>query len=275
MLRSLRVSPRRRIRPQIPRRPSLSVVFPAYNEEDYVAGAVRLALRDIAPLVSDLEVLVVDDASRDRTRAIAESIAREDPRVRVLSHETNRTLGGTIRTGFANARHEFVLYSDIDLPFDLAEVARALRAVEYAGADAVFAYRHDRTSEGLRRSVYSFAWNWLVRILFGVRLRDVNFSFKLLRRSLLDRFPLKSEGSFIDAELVIRCQRHGASIAQIGVDYFPRTRGVSKLSSFRTIRRMVGEMLRIAPELRRAGKARPDGATVPEGASAHGAGPRA
>src|SRR5262245_15182 len=123
----------RRNPPKSLRKPSLTVVFPAYNEEEVVEGAVRLALRDLAPLASDLEVLVVDDASTDRTRAIAESLAREDPRVRVLSHEKNRTLGGTLRTGLANARHEFVLYSDVDLPFDLSEVDRAFRAMEYSG----------------------------------------------------------------------------------------------------------------------------------------------
>jgi glycosyltransferase involved in cell wall biosynthesis len=269
------MEPVRRNRPKSLRRPSLTVLFPAHNEEDYVAGAIRLALRDLAPLVSELEILVVDDASTDRTRPIAESIAREDPRVRVLAHERNRTLGATLRTGFANARQEFVLYSDIDLPFDLSEVARAFRAIEYAGADAVFGYRHDRTSEGLRRTIYSFAWNWIVRLLFGVRVRDVNFSFKLLRRSLLDRFPLRSEGSFIDAELVVRCQRHGARIAQIGIDYFPRSRGVSKLSGFRTIRRMLAEMLRIAPELRRGRAPAPSGTRLREGAPVPGVGPRA
>ena len=106
------------------------------------------------------------------------------------------------------------------------------------------------TGEGPRRAIYSFFYNGLVQLVFGTRIRDINFAFKLCRRRVLDHVTLKSEGSFIDAELVIRAQRAGFQILQIGVDYFPRTRGVSTLSSFGVIRTMVGEMVRLRSELK-------------------------
>ena len=106
----------------------------------------------------------------------------------------------------------------------------------------VSAYRLDRTGEGPRRAVYSWVYNWLIQLSFGTRLRDINFAFKLCRRRVLDPSTLSSEGSFIDAELVIRAQKAGFTIVQIGVDYFPRTRGVSTLSSLAVIRKMLGEM---------------------------------
>jgi hypothetical protein len=114
----------------------------------------------------------------------------------------------------------------------------------------VSAYRFDRTGEGLRRAVYSWTYNWLIQLVFGTRLRDVNFAFKLCRRRVLDHIGLSSEGSFIDAELVIRAQRAGYSIVQIGVDYFPRTRGVSTLSSPAVIKGMLIEMVRLRKELK-------------------------
>jgi hypothetical protein len=98
--------------------------------------------------------------------------------------------------------------------------------------------------------VYSWAYNSLIRLYFGTRLRDINFAFKLCRRTVLDRVTLSSEGSFIDAELMIRAQKAGFSIVQIGVDYFPRTRGVSTLSSPAVIRTMLGEMNRLRGELK-------------------------
>ena len=98
--------------------------------------------------------------------------------------------------------------------------------------------------------MYSWVYNWLIQLSFGTRLRDVNFAFKLCRRTVLDRVVLCSEGSFIDAELVIRTRKAGFAIAQIGVDYFPRTRGVSTLSSPAVIKKILIEMHRLRGELK-------------------------
>ena len=132
----------------------------------------------------------------------------------------------------------------------MIELVRALRVLRNYEADMVSAYRLDRTGEGLRRAVYSWVYNWLIQLSFGTRLRDINFAFKLCRRRVLQAVTLSSEGSFIDAELVIRAQNAGFTILQIGVDYFPRTRGVSTLSSPAVIRTMLGEMMRLRSELK-------------------------
>ena len=222
-----------------------------YNEEAYVLRAVeaaRAALREVGG--EGHEIILVNDASTDSTGAIADEVARNDSGVRVLHNDRNRTLGGTLRRGYAAATKELVLYSDADLPFDLQELARAVRLLEYQHADVLAAYRFDRTSEGLLRTLYTLAYSALIRSLFSLRLRDVNFSFKLFRRSLLEKIELKSEGSFIDAEFLLRARKAGAPIIQIGVDYFPRSRGVSTLASPRVILRLLGEMASLWRELR-------------------------
>jgi hypothetical protein len=114
----------------------------------------------------------------------------------------------------------------------------------------VSAYRFDRTGEGYVRVVYSTIYNTLVRILFGVRMRDINFAFKLTRRRVLERVRLASEGSFIDAELIVRAIGNGFKVVQFGVDYFPRTRGVSTLSSPSVIVKLLREMFTLRTELR-------------------------
>jgi glycosyltransferase involved in cell wall biosynthesis len=230
--------------------PSLSVVFPMYNEQDYIRRAVSAAQATLGGITQDHEIVIVDDASTDRTAAIADELAAADASIKVIHNATNRKLGGTLRAGFAAASKELVLYTDADLPFDFEELKRAVRLLEYQHADVLSAYRFDRTLEGPRRSIYTLFYTHLIRILFGLRVKDVNFSFKLFRRSLLERFPLKSEGSFIDAEFLIRAQRAGAHIVQIGVDYFPRTRGSSTLSSPAVILKILGEMLSLRRELR-------------------------
>lgn len=230
--------------------PSVSIVFPMYNEEDYILRAVRAAREILAEITPDYEIVIVDDCSKDGTPAIADELARTDPRVKVVHNEHNRRLGGTLRAGYAVATKELVLYTDADLPFDLQELGRAVRLLQYQEADVLSAYRFDRTSEGLLRTVYSFFYNWLIRVAFGLALKDVNFSFKLFRRALLEKIALKSEGSFIDVEFLVRARNAGASIIQIGVDYFPRSRGVSTLSSPAVIFKILGEMIALRRELK-------------------------
>jgi glycosyltransferase involved in cell wall biosynthesis len=233
----------------------LSIFFPMWNEEQYVHRAVAAA-KDVCEWlvadgeIADYELIIVDDASTDSTPALADKLAATDHHVRVVHHPTNRKLGGSIKTGFATATGDLVLYTDADLPFEMRELVRALRVLRMYEADVVSAYRLDRTGEGPRRAIYSFLYNWLVQLMFGTRLRDINFAFKLCRRTVLDNIRLVSEGSFIDAELVIRAQRSGFQVLQIGVDYFPRTRGVSTLSSLGVIRTMLAEMFRLRSELK-------------------------
>jgi cellulose synthase/poly-beta-1,6-N-acetylglucosamine synthase-like glycosyltransferase len=156
-----------------------------------------------------------------------------------------------MKSGFAAATGDLVLYTDADLPFDMHDVHKAMRLLRYYEADVVSAYRFDRTGEGYVRTVYSFFYNMLVRVLFGVRMRDINFAFKLCRTRVFEHVQLKSEGSFIDAELVVRAQKHGYTVIQFGVDYFPRTRGVSTLSSPRVILKILNEARTLRREIRR------------------------
>jgi hypothetical protein len=142
-----------------------------------------------------------------------------------------------------------VLYTDADLPFDMAELAKAVRLLRIYEADIVSAYRFDRTGEGARRLVYSYVYNHLCQVFFQLRLRDMNFAFKLLRRDVFDHVSLASEGSFIDVELLARAQRLGFRIVQFGVDYFPRSRGVSTLSSGAVIAQIVKEARTLRAEL--------------------------
>lgn len=263
------VSPSESARPAVPAVAGLTVFFPMWNEQDYIYPTVDAA-RDVCGQmvadgeIGDYEILIVDDASTDSTGSIADGLAADDPRVRVVHHPVNRRLGGCIKTGFSNARGDLVLYTDADLPCDLAELRKAVRLIRYYRADIVSAYRHDRTGEGARRVVYSWIYNWLITLVFGLHVRDVNFAFKLCRRSIFDKLELSSDGSFIDAELLIRAQGLGYRIIQFGVDYFPRSVGVSTLSSGSVIAKILKEMLSQATELRRL---RADGGSGPPAAT--------
>jgi len=233
---------------------SLTIFYPMWNEEETIERAVAAAFEAGDALIeageiARCEVLIINDASTDATGKIADEMAAADERISVVHHEINRKLGGTLKTGFENAKGEIVLYTDADLPFDMAEVSKAVRLLRIYEADVVSAYRFDRTGEGVRRLVYSYVYNHLIQTMFGLRLRDMNFAFKLMRRTLLDNVELQSEGSFIDVELLARAQKLGFSIVQFGVDYFPRTRGISTLSSNSVIFKILREMYELRSEL--------------------------
>ena len=234
----------------------LTIFFPMWNEEEYLHRALGAAREACDVLIeqgeiADYELLIVDDASTDTTPQLADAEAARDPRVRVVHHPVNRKLGGSLKTGFAEARGDLILYSDADLPFDMDELVKACRVLRHYEADIVSTYRLDRTGEGYVRTIYSFFYNSLVRVFFGVRLRDVNFAFKLCRRQIFDHVKLESEGSFIDAELVIRAMKYGYRVVQFGVDYFPRTRGVSTLSSPGVIVKILKEMWALRSDLQK------------------------
>ena len=224
----------------------LSVVVPMFNEQALARdslGAIGAACRALvsAGRIADYEVIAVDDGSADATAMILDELATADSHIHVVHHEHNSGLGCAIRSGIARARFSLVLYMDADLPFDLAELDAAC-AVFDEGADVFTAYRLNRMTEGWRRMSYSFVYNLLVRFAFGLRVKDVNFAFKIVRRELLDQITLVSDGSFIDVELLVSAQRLGSEIVQRGVRYLPRSHGTSTLSSVAVIVKILKEL---------------------------------
>ncbi len=220
---------------------SISVVMPAFNEEENIETAVASSIRVLEDIAADYEVIVVNDASTDRTAEILERLAQENPRVRPVHHGSNRKLGGSLKTGFSTATKGLIFYSDADNPFDMNELRKALPLLDRF--DVVSGYRATR-EERFRRKVYSWGYNRLIRLLFGLKVRDINFSYKLIKREILDSISLQSEGSFIDAELLIETFRNGFRIGQVEVVYTPRVYGQSTLASFSVILKILEEMLR-------------------------------
>lgn len=232
-------------------KPAISLVIPMFNEEANIEHAIAYAVDAVQQHAREYEIVIVDDASTDESPELVRRAIAGNPRIRLIRHEFNQKLGTSLRTGFAAAKYEFILYMDADLPFDPDALGRAIRAINVTRADIIAGYRFDRTTEGFRRAAYSIAWNWLVRVVFGVSVRDVNFSFKFIKREVLDSVELRSEGSLIDAELIVKAMKRGFKVQQIGLDYFPRVHGTSYLSSPAVIFKMLRELVALFPEMRR------------------------
>ena len=232
------------------RLPGLSFVFPMYNEIGNIETCVREALRVGRKITDNLEIVVVDDASTDGCGDLADALAVTHPELKVVHHAKNRKLGGSLRTGFAAATKDWILYIDSDLPIQMDDALTAIPLTRTA--DMVIGNRQGR-AEGIKREAMSFVYNRLIRVLFGLSVRDVNFAFKLFRRAILAQITLQSEGSFIDAELLIETHNAGFKIAEIPLRYYERTAGVSTLASGGVVVKILHEMA----DYRRAAKKRP------------------
>ena len=232
-------------------KPTISLVIPMFNEEANIEHAIAYAIDALTQHARDYEIVIVDDASTDQSPEIVRRVVAGNPRIRLIRHDFNQKLGASLRSGFAATSHELILYMDADLPFDPDALGRAIRAMNVTRADVISGYRFDRTTEGFKRALYSIAYNWLIRILFRISIRDVNFSFKLMRREVLQAVELRSEGSLVDAELLVKAKNRGFIVQQIGLDYFPRVHGTSYLSSPGVILKILRELIVLYPEMKR------------------------
>src|SRR5262245_9195459 len=216
-----------------PKPAGLSVFFPAYNDSGTIASMVIRAVQAAAELTPDYEVIVVNDGSADATPAILDELARTYPHVRVVHHAKNRGYGGALQTGFRSATKELIFYTDGDAQYDPAEL-RVLWQKMAGGVDLVNGYKISR-SDPLHRIVIGRIYHYIVSILFGLRLRDVDCDFRLMRRRFFDRINLEKTSGIICVEMMKKIQDGGFRIAEVPVHHFHRAFGKSQFFNVRRL----------------------------------------
>lgn len=225
---------------------SISLIFPMYNEKECLPVAISTAKSVLETLTPDYEIIIVDDASVDGSGQMADNLSRADNRIKVIHHNKNRKLGGALKTGFYSAAKDIIIYTDIDLPFDLAQLKEALPLI--SGSDIVIGSRIGRR-ESMLRVFYSWGYNNLINLVFRLGIKDVNFALKIFKREILNDMQLKSEGSFINAEFLAKAKKLGFSIREVNIKYNPRTYGVSRLSTPSVIAKVLYEIVRFYAEI--------------------------
>jgi glycosyltransferase involved in cell wall biosynthesis len=211
----------------------LSIFFPAYNDSWTIASLVITARRTAQKLTSDFEILVVDDGSADATAGITAELARTYPEVRVVHHPANRGYGAALRTGFASARKELIFYTDGDAQYDPAEL-EVLWPRMTAGVDLVNGYKISR-SDPLHRIVIGRVYHHVVKSLFGLKVRDVDCDFRLIRRAVFDRVRLTQTSGVICLEMMKKITDAGCVIAEVPVHHYHRAFGKSQFFNFRRL----------------------------------------
>lgn len=201
----------------------ISIVLPARNEVANIRAAVEKCLAVAERLSPRCEVIVVDDGSTDGTGQEVEALARLNyPRVRLVTHKVNQGYGAALRTGFKHSRFGLVFFTDSDNQFDVSELEYFIPMM--ADHDMVTGFRVYRYDTVLR-CLLSWVYNRLVGVLFGLRVRDVDCAFKLMRRELVQKVTIECNNFFVNTELLAKARRWNFRIAEKGVRHYPRTAG--------------------------------------------------
>ncbi|MFP6665291.1 MAG: glycosyltransferase family 2 protein [Deltaproteobacteria bacterium] len=229
------------------RLPALSASFPAHNEEGNVEAMVRDMLVQLPEIAERFEIIVVDDGSTDRTFEIATALAAEDPRIRVIRHATNRGYGAAVWTGLQAGTMEYAFFTDGDRQFDIRCLAAFVP--EIAAFEVVVGYRVGRQDNAVR-ILNAHAWNFLIRRLLNVPVRDIDCAFKLFRREALSGLAIKASGAMFSAELLARLVARGALVTEMPVPHLPREAGVSSGGNLRVILHAFRELFALYAELR-------------------------
>jgi glycosyltransferase involved in cell wall biosynthesis len=224
-------------------KPGLSVFFPAYNDSGTIASLVITAIQTARRLTPDFEVIIVNDGSADTTADIANELARTYPEVRVVHHDRNRGYGGALRSGFAAATRDLVFYTDGDAQYDPAEMEALWEALR-DDVDLVNGYKISR-SDPLHRIVIGRVYHHTVKLMFGLRVRDVDCDFRLMRRAIFERVSLQKNSGVICLEMMKKIQDAGFRIAEVPVHHYHRAYGRSQFFNFRRLFKTVLDVMKL------------------------------
>jgi len=224
--------------------PSLSVFFPAYNDAPSLPGLIGKTCEVLREYVDDYEVIVVNDGSYDNTAEVLDELRdRHAPHLRVITHPQNRGYGGALRTGLAAAKKEFVFYTDGDGQYDVGELPELLRLCgpKTGLVNGFKLERHDPAHRVWIGNIYNFC----ARLLFRIRIHDIDCDYRLIRRSLLDKMQLTSTSGTICVELVRKLELSGCEVREVGVHHFPRLHGRSQFFRVRSLAITFYQLLRL------------------------------
>lgn len=204
----------------------LSAFLPCYNEAENLGKTVNNVLKNLERVAEKYELIIVNDGSKDDTLEVARELAAKNKNIKIVNHPVNRGYGAAFKSGLYAARYAWISFIDADGQFDFSEIDQFINTQAKTGADLVIGYYRQRQVPFFRK-LNSFAWQTVVFLLFGLRVRDIDCGFKLISKKVVDLIAkLESErGAFISSEFLIKAKKKGYRIVEIPVTHYPRLKG--------------------------------------------------
>jgi len=204
---------------------SLSIFFPAYNDEHTIGSLIKDALMVGEEVAFDYEVIVVDDGSQDNTAHILDELAKSNDKVKVVHHPHNRGYGAALRSGFNFAQKEWIFYTDGDGQYDVKELRKLVPFSDRA--DVINGYKHKRGDPILRR-ILGYIYHRFCCFLFKIKIRDIDCDFRLIRSSFIKKIRFVSNGGAICVEMIRKLQDLEARFHEFPVHHYSRPYGRSQ-----------------------------------------------
>lgn len=228
---------------------TLSAFFPAYYDELNIGKVVNQAVKVLNELnLKDYEITIIEDGSPDNTAQVADDLAKQYPKVKVIHHKQNKGYGATLYEGFTSAKFDYVFYTDGDNQFDLEELKKFVSVIPYS--DIAIGYRKKKQYSTYRK-LTSFVYNFVLRIAFGIDYVDIDCAFKIIKKDLFDKIKITTKDAFIDAEIMIWASILKYSVTEIGVKHLPRLDGISTAARPSIIIRTIKEIYNFRKELKK------------------------
>jgi len=224
---------------------SISLVLPGYNEEANIDACVRNCRRQLAQFTDRFEIILVNDGSTDRTAALADRLAKDHAEIRVLHNPLNFGVGISLLLGFKAARGDLVFHNALDNPFDLADLEKVLPL--FPENDLVVVVRKDRSAHSPYRRLTSLVNFWLIRLLFRIGLRDLNF-IQVYKREVLQSVVRAKSPAFVTPEILIRAHDRGYKIAEVEAVFHRRNKGKANYGKARDILWTLADMVSLRLE---------------------------
>jgi glycosyltransferase involved in cell wall biosynthesis len=233
--------------------PSLSITFPCYNEEANVERTTRMALECASRFTDDLEVVIVNDGSKDKTAEIADRLVAENPGVvRVIHNNPKKGYGGALKAGLYACSKEYIFFTDGDTQFDMSEIELLIPLMRDDSIDIAAGFRLNR-QEGFIRKMNAWAYGqFLVPLALGVRIKDLDCAFKLFHRRVIESIEIESTGALINAEIMAKAKKYGFRWKQVGVHHLPRQGGEPTGAKLSVILRMFRELFKLGGRIRKS-----------------------
>ena len=225
----------------------LSVFLPAYNEEVALKETIEKADKILQKIAGEYEILIINDGSKDKTGEIADRLAKKNKLIRVIHHPQNRGYGAALKSGFYQAKYPWIVFTDADGQFDFKEITKFFAAQKKTEADLVIGYYLKRQVPLYRILGSKYLWELPVFLLFGLKIKDIDCGFKLIRKEVIEKIPkLESErGPFITTEFLVKAKKSGFKITDVGVHHYPRKAGQATGVSLKVIFSAYSDLIRL------------------------------